>query len=248
MLFSIIVLVVGLVLASLARVGVAKLLAKADEQLARYGASDRGIISPKVTRSVSVVTFWIIVVAAVSLALLSLDASNLTAALDTAAGLTGRIIAALAIIGIGYLLGFIANLLLRQFGHLSGSALWVAPAARWGIVMISVIMALAHLQIDTTLVTSLIVMISGLLVGGLMLAFALGARETVSNLLGGAHLKRFRVGEKIKINDIEGVIVELRSDGLDLETHGAIASVPAWVFLKEPVFRLTEARIDEHGE
>lgn len=242
---SVLFLVVGLVLASGVRVGLSALLTALDERLARYSASDRGILSPQVVRFASTTAFWVVIVMAVGLALLSLDMNNLNLAIDTATSLLGRFVAALAIVGAGYFLGLVAGFLLERFGHLSGPAVWLAPTLRWGVLLVAVIMALSQLQIDTTLISSLIILGTGVLAGGLMLSFALGSKALVANLLGGWQLRRFRVGDRVRVSGVEGPIVEIRPDGFDLDTREGVVSIPAGVLSTEQVLRVVIEEADE---
>ena len=244
-LLSLLVLIAGFVLAGIVRTALNRGLTALDERLASYGSSERGLISPQLVRIASVTAFWTILAGAVVLSLLALNTSTLTIALDNAVTLFGRVVAALAIIGVGYLLGLLARLLIERFGHLSGPAVWLAPGAQWGILTIALIMALSQLRIDTTLVTQLLLVAVAVVSGGLVLAFALGAREFVANLLAASELKRLSVGVRLKVRDIEGTVVEIRDSGFDLDTPEGVVSIPAAVLLKEPVLRTTGEREHE---
>ena len=73
-----------------------------------------------------------------------------------------------------------------------------------------------------------------------MLAFALGARRHVANLLAHRELARINVGERIRIDDVEGVVVEIHDTAVDVTTKHGVATVPAARFAESTVLRLSE--------
>ncbi|MFN2349328.1 MAG: hypothetical protein ABR558_07120, partial [Thioalkalivibrio sp.] len=65
------------------------------------------------------------------------------------------------------------------------------------------------------------------LLGGLSIAFALGARQYVANLVAQPEMTRYASGDRLRIDDDEGVIVEIYRTGLTLETDQGLVSIPA---------------------
>ena len=77
-----------------------------------------------------------------------------------------------------------------------------------------------------------------------MLAFALGATRHVANLLAHRELSRISVGERIRVDELEGTVVEIHSTAVDIATKDGIATIPAARFAETSVLRLREDRGD----
>jgi small-conductance mechanosensitive channel len=70
-------------------------------------------------------------------------------------------------------------------------------------------------------------MISALLFGA-ALAFGLGARTSISNILGAYYVKKsLNIGDKVEIGENKGVIVKIDDHAVSLETKTGILMIPA---------------------
>jgi len=76
-------------------------------------------------------------------------------------------------------------------------------------------------------VTQLALIVLAALLGALSLAFALGARQHVANLMAQSELSRYATGDRLRIDGDEGIIVEIYRTGLTLTTDEGIVSIPA---------------------
>jgi len=75
--------------------------------------------------------------------------------------------------------------------------------------------------------------------GGLSIAFSLGARVYVSNLIGAHYLSReYRAGERVRVGGQEGVILEITPVAVVLETPEGRLTVPARLFSEEATLLL----------
>jgi small-conductance mechanosensitive channel len=71
------------------------------------------------------------------------------------------------------------------------------------------------------------------------LAFALGSQTSVSNILAAYYLQKiYKIGQTVKIGDIEGQITQMTPTALILQTPAGQMMVPAKVF-SETVSTLT---------
>jgi len=78
---------------------------------------------------------------------------------------------------------------------------------------------------------NLINIVLGATLFGGALAFGLGARVSVSNILAAYYLKSlYREGQQVKINDIEGQILQLTPTSVLLETSEGQVTIPAKEF------------------
>jgi hypothetical protein len=107
-------------------------------------------------------------------------------------------------------------------GHLLGGAVRIV------ILMITAVVAVDQIGIDSTflMITVAILMIST--TGGLAIGFGLGARMTVSNLLAMHYvLQTYRIGQRVRVGEVDGRIVQISSTAVTLDTEQGRALVPA---------------------
>ncbi len=77
------------------------------------------------------------------------------------------------------------------------------------------------------------------IVGGIALAVSLGSRAYVANLIGAHHLRQaFGVGQRVRIGELEGTILELTAVSIVLETGQGRVNIPAKVFNEAPIVLL----------
>jgi hypothetical protein len=139
----------------------------------------------------------------------------------------------------GYLAGVIvAGLVASVMGEKPDHSL--PRMAQALVVTAAVLTGLGQLNIDISFITDVIVMLLAALIGGLSLAFALGSRQLVANLLARRELERYSVGRRIRVDGIEGRITELLSTAVVLESETGITTVPASRFSETEVLLFDE--------
>lgn len=233
-LFALAALVGGLILARVASIGVGALLHAIDRRAARLTANEQGLIPAGLVRLSRVFVFWLLVAGSVLLALRVLDLGDVPEFLNSVLGFVPKLFIAFSIIVAGHLLGLLAAHLLSRLGD-GWSAESVAPRLLYvAIMVVAIVMGLQHVNVDISFLTRLVLILVAVVSAGLMLAFGLGARRHVANLLAWRELSRLAIGDRVRIDGVEGNIVDVYSTGLDIATEEGIASVPA-------------ARLAEHG-
>lgn len=96
------------------------------------------------------------------------------------------------------------------------------------------IVGVDQVGIDVTIVITVVGIVLAAVLGGAALAFALGARTLVANLIGARHLGAdYRVGERIRVGEHEGTILALSATAMVIETADGRVSVPAKTFLEQ---------------
>lgn len=224
---AVVVLLLGFVVGKLVEASVRRMLMLADRLAARYGTRQRTLFSPLFQRVSGLIAYGTVLVIAVIIAVRLLDIQQLSNALDSALAYAPRFVVGLFIIGIGNVVGA----LLRSItaGFLSGgNTNALGPRlVHIGVVTIAVITALEQFGIDISFITRLALILLAALVGGLSLAFALGARQYVANLMAQPELSRYATGERLRIDDDDGVIVEIYRTGLTLATEEGLVAIPA---------------------
>ncbi len=141
-------------------------------------------------------------------------------------------------IGIGQIL---RNLWVRSgvlvylpYGSALGTALQVM------IVLISIIVALNTLGIHLGFLTMLFaVLLAGLLLTT-ALAFGLGSRNMVSNIIAGHFAgKIYQAGHHVEIDEVKGTILKIESGFVVIETQEGEVAIPAATFIEKQSKKLT---------
>jgi len=108
----------------------------------------------------------------------------------------------------------------------SGSKL-VSSIVFYIIVIFVTITSLNQAGIDTTLITNNFTLILGAFLAAFALAFGLGSKEVVSNLLHTFYARKtFAIGDTIRYNDVKGSIVAIDNLFVTLKTENGKLIVP----------------------
>jgi len=106
--------------------------------------------------------------------------------------------------------------------------------AQYGIILITVMIAVEQVGINVGILTGVIDIILAAILFGAALAFGLGARTSVSNILASYYVQhRYREGQTLKIGDIQGRIIQITSTAVIIETTDGQVSVPAKKFSED---------------
>lgn len=235
-------LIAGIVLAFLLRMGVGLLGAWANQLADRGGARSSPAVTPVFIKVLQFLAFWGVLLVAVVRSLALFGAHG--GLMDEASSLIARLLIALAIVAVGYVLGALArNLvagLVRNF-----DAKPLSQAVFVLILAVSAIMALAHLGLDVSLVTNMVLVFIAISLAALGLAFALGARSLVANLAAQPELARYRPGDRLRVDETEGTVLEIDRTAIVLATPEGIARIPAARLADSTVVMLSREREED---
>lgn len=238
------ILVVGVIVARFASVGAGALLGLLDRRAARLATTEKSLISPRLVRVIRAVLFWLIVVLAISYALAVLGVGDLPTMLAGVMAFVPQILVGLLIVVAGHVTGLLASHVVSNMSsEITTSSL--APRLVYvTIVVVAAVMGLQQIHVDISFVTQLLLIGFAVAGAGLMLAFALGARQHVANLLARRELSRLAVADRIRVDGVEGEIVNIHATGVEIATEEGVVSVPAARFADSTVMKLTEANPD----
>ncbi|MFT6914046.1 MAG: small-conductance mechanosensitive channel [Motiliproteus sp.] len=142
----------------------------------------------------------------------------------------------------GLVPGVITRMALAQ-GY--GSAQLLGRSVQLLIIVIAVLLGIGNLGVNIRLLVNLITLAAASVLGGLGLAFGLGARQQVSNIIAAQSLQSlYQPGQRIRIQDIEGEIIAFTSKAVLVKTSAGQAAIPAALF-SEQVTLLIEERADD---
>jgi len=177
--------------------------------------------------------FWIIFVFFLILGTEILDLSIINAWLGSVLTYLPRVLAAFLIVFVGIIAG-------RMVGKLIASAAAqvaisygniIGKIVQYTILITSIIIAVDQIGIDIAFLTQLISIVLAALVFGAALAFGLGAKTSVSNILASYYIhKHYKEGDFVKINDTEGRIIKIGNTAVLLESEAGRVTIPSKEF------------------
>lgn len=214
---ALVVVIIGFIVARLLNALLSKLLAKLgldrlvqgsglNKQLARVG------IKIPLSSLIGRIAYWFVLLLFLVSALESLGLERVSASLDVLALYVPKVFAAAIVALAGILLAQLINTLVN--GAAEGVGLSYASAlgrlAQGLIIIISISVAIAQLEIKAELLNYVVVIV--LLSGGLAVALAvgLGSRELIGQIIAGIYVREmFRLGQMIRIGEVQGTIEEI---------------------------------------
>jgi len=107
----------------------------------------------------------------------------------------------------------------------------IGRIAQISILVAAAVLGFSQIGIDISFLTIIIGVLLAAILGGIALAFAIGARSHAANVLG-SHLARqlYHPGEMVRIAEFEGEILEIRSTVVLLETEEGRVAIPTRMF------------------
>lgn len=191
-----------------------------------FGKSDYKINISEIilgfVRWILILVFMIIAADVMQWTVISVEISNLLRYLP-------RLFSALALFMIGiYIANFIRKAIYGLFTTLNMSgAKIISSIVFYGIAILATITALNQAGVDTTIVTNNITVILGAFLLTFALAFGLGSKDVIANLLFTFYArKNYTIGDKIKVGKREGEVVAIDNISLTLKTSTGKVIIP----------------------
>lgn len=234
------VVILGIALGKLAAVATRRALSVTDRIAARYGSRGANQVSPVFQRALSAFAFGLVVALSVIVAVRLLDIDQVSGWLDAVLAYVPRFVVGLLIIAAGTVLGTLARHLCARLATRGDSHALLPRLAQVGVVLIAFVTGLQQIGINISFITQLSLIVLAALLGGLSLAFALGARQYVANLMGQSELARYSTGDRLRIDEDEGEVVEIHRTGLTLATSEGLVAIPAARLTSGRVVQLTD--------
>ncbi len=183
------------------------------------------------------IVFWLVLAIFVAAATTVIGFPVVSSWFEGFAAYLPRVLAAVAVLLLGILAGHVARILVLSAAA-STSLTYARTLARTvhvGVVLIAAVIAIEELGIQVTFLIVLGAIALGSVLGGAALAFGLGARGAVSNLVACHYLVRsYRIGHRIRIDGFEGPIVAIEPTAVVLQTADGRVSIPARTFAEKP--------------
>ena len=195
------------------------------------------------SRVISGVVFWGVLLFFVAAATAELGLPVITEAITSLAHYLPRVLGAAVILFSGLVLGSLARSATISAADKAGFdyAKVLGQVSKIAVLLLSVVIALEQLGVDSNLLMLGLIIVLGSFIGGGALAFGLGARTAASNVIASHYLNdTYEVGQRIRVADIEGRIVEIKSTGVVIDTTEGRVFVPAKEFSESTSILLNE--------
>jgi len=233
---------VGRLLRAMTLRGIDVLERRLPERL-RATAVSRGDLSRRMGELAGSVVFWIVFILFFGAAT---DVLGLPVLATWLAGLTRflpRLLLAALILLAGVLAGAVAREGVSAASRAGGFALGEL-LGRWtqlAIIVSAVVTAVDQVGIDSAFVTTAFTVILAAFLGASALAFGLGAKTIVSNMIGVRHIRQqCEVGQQIRLGETNGRIREITGTAIVLDTSDGLEIVPGRLFSERATTLLTK--------
>ncbi|MCF8719474.1 mechanosensitive ion channel family protein [Nitrospina gracilis] len=154
--------------------------------------------------------------------------------------------------GIILIAGVLLSVLVRDLTITTADTAGIPQASLLGTLaqgatlITALVIGLDQIGIEVSFLSTLIAIGAAAFLGSLALAFGLGGRTFVSNLIG-AHFvhKQYQVGQRVRWGKREGVILEFTPTSVVLATKEGRLILPASLFEEEPMEQLIGQKENE---
>lgn len=243
-----VLLLIGIGLAWVLRWLILRLGTGIDRLYHRFGLGSN--LSPRwpVSRIISGIVFWLVILFFATAAAEVLSLPGLTDWLNKLIAFLPAVVVTLVIIATGILLGDYV----RDRVRVSAASLGLeqtellAAMVRLIILIVAVILAFQHLGLDVGVVEEIMVIAVAAFFAAVALAFGLGASLTVTNIISSHYVRKlYRIGQRIRIKDTEGSILEMTPTAVILDTVEGRIVIPSKTFNEHTSVLLDEDTADE---
>ncbi|MCB0764585.1 MAG: mechanosensitive ion channel [Flavobacteriales bacterium] len=198
------------------------------------------------------IVYWLAMLGTIMLAADVLGMQPVIRGLERMFAYLPSLIASLAVFIFGFWLADKARFVMGAMGEAMGLASGKAIGRILFVVILLflTITALNVAGIDTSLITSNILIVVGSLFISFSIAYGFAARDILSNILSGYYNKdRLRPGQRIRIGDDEGIIVRISGISVTLRTRDRTVHLPSTRLVNERIEVLDDASsLDEGNE
>lgn len=239
---SLALLAIGWLVAKLLRAGTLHLAGRGMDQLSRQRLARTKAIDVRTQQStayqsipavVSGIVFWTVLLffLAAAIEALGLPAVSRVIALVTA--YLPRVLAGVLIVLVGVWAGeFTRTLLVRTAGRAKFThAELLGRVCQVLVVLVFIIIATDQLGIDSTILITTLAIAFAATAGAAALAFGLGARATVANIIATHYVKRsYKIGDSVRLGEVEGTVVEIADTAVMVDGKAGRLMIPTSKF------------------
>ncbi len=222
--------VIGLVLALLARRMTRALVRRGGRVVAGLAPGDLAPRTQRVETTMGAIAYWGVLLFFVMAATETLGLPVVTGWLAHVANYVPRIVAAILIVALGTLAARVAREVVARTARTANApgAERLARATQVALLVATGLVAIEQLGIEVSFLKAALLILLAAVVGGSAIAFGLGGRQVVGNVLAQHYVqKTYQVGQTIRFQDIQGRIVRMTDVAVIVESGDGEVVIPA---------------------
>lgn len=238
---ALVILVVGWIIARLVRSACLRLAGGLNRVLSHMFSSkdwSRIRLSDGAAKVIANIVFWLVILFVVDAAAKVAKFDFFVLWLDRVLTYLPNLLAGALITFIGYLLSTIIRDVVTVAFAPAGAAQsrMLGFVAQFATFVAALIVGLGQAGIDVTLLVTIVSVLVAAAAASFTLAFGFGAQTYVSNLIGAYQVQRhFRSGNRVRIGDIEGEVLEISATSIVLATQSGRVTIPGKAFHEGPI-------------
>ncbi len=244
-------LLLGWIVAALLRILIIRLARGLNQVVTRVGSANtasRLQVSDAAADTFGSIVFWAVLLLFVTVAAENAGFTRVSGWLEGIITFLPVLFAGGLIIFVGYLLSKIVRELiasaLAAVGSSHGQAL--GGVAQVLIIVLALLTGVQQIGIDVSVLVAITVTAIGAVIGGFALAFALGGRDLLANMIAAFELQRhYRVGQRIRVDGKEGTIISFAPTTVMLAGAKGRYAVPAKTFQSDIVELIEDHTSDD---
>ena len=227
------VLLVGWLLARIVRGAARRAISGVNRVLERTfqrGALASTRLSPAAAGVLCEVLFWAVIFLSAAVAARVANLPAVSGWLNQIASWMPNFLIGIVIIVFGYFISAVASEQVSASARSAkvGQSALIGRFAQGGIFITALIIGLDQIGVDVTFLVALFAVSIGAIFVGFSIAFGLGSRDYVSNLIGARTARqKIKPGSTVRIGEIEGEVLEITQTQIALDTADGRTLVPA---------------------
>lgn len=237
---AIFLVLIGWGLASLARLLFRRIITTALSGLSKNKTLDQVLdrtgMRSRIPTLVGGFLYWSILMFFIAIGVERLDFIMATTVVGKLAAYLPRVLIGVLLVLLGVLAGHLARSTVTNAlatGGIQHAAVG-GRIAQGTCVLVGAAVGADQIGIQSTLLTVIVAVLFGAALGGAALAFGIGSKEAVGNLLASSELTHtYQLGQRVRIGDTEGRILEITRTAVILESKEGRVHIPAKRFMKE---------------
>jgi small-conductance mechanosensitive channel len=206
-------------------------------------ALEGGGVHHAVSKVVGGFVFWAVLLLFVAAALERLGLPVLSTLVSELTFYLPNVFAAVLIVLGGVVLGTLAGGAVTAGASAAGIARGpdIGRAVQAGFILVAAVVGLEQVGIQGQLFVIIVAVVFATFLGGAGLAFGLGARTAVGNIIASHYVAQaYHAGQRVRIGDVEGRIVETTRTAVVIGTGEGRVLIPAQRFSEQPSVLLME--------
>ncbi len=243
---ALLLLLIGWLLARVAmyatrRVMQARVLQQFTTRLNKFPLFQRQGVNLDSTAIISRFVHWVILLFFLVAASETLGWTAVSRTIGNLIGYLPALLSAIIILIIGlYIAQLVRSFIRTTLESLElGSARLLSGLAYYTIATIVVLTAMDQAGVDTGIITSNLILIIGSVMAAFAISFALASKDILQNILATFYSRQnFKVGDRIKIEALEGEIIKMDSVSVVIRTGNSEVVLPSYTLISQKIEKL----------